>query len=96
MTSSLPKRYVLLFVSCWLLALLLQPLMALGHAHAQTFTCPTPASCVDINPTQGPRGTSVTATGGNWPAGDHIQALWDQSINVGSATVDSNGNFTGV
>ena len=54
-------------------------------------------SCVTISPASGPPGTTVTAAGSAWPAGDQIQAIWGSTSgpDVGSpVTVSSNGTFT--
>jgi hypothetical protein len=52
---------------------------------------------VTISPTQGPPGTTVTAAGSDYSAGDEIQAIWGGTTgpDVGSpVVVNSSGDFT--
>lgn len=77
-----------------LLALVLPSATSLGTAIAQA-SCG--GSCTTLSPTQGPPGTTVAATGSQWPAGDQIQAIWGSTSGpyVGSpVTVSSSGTFT--
>jgi Cutinase len=81
---------VIIAVAALLLALVMPSVTGSSRALAQT-------SSAAINPTQGAPGTSVTGTGVNWPAGDHIQAVWDGTTGnyVGSpAVVNPDFSFT--
>jgi hypothetical protein len=71
------------------LLIMSQPLTMSSHmAFAQ-------ASSVNVNPTQGPPGTTVTGTGSNWAAGDQMQISWaDDGSTLANTTIQSEGTFT--
>src|SRR2546425_12251769 len=60
----------------------------LAHSHAQG------TATVTLNPTSGPPGTSVTATGSNWIAGHQIQVELESGTVLATTTVQNNGTFT--
>lgn len=51
-------------------------------------------SFVTLNPPQGPAGTQVTGTGGNWSSGDSILVQWEDGTILATTTVQGDGTFT--
>lgn len=87
---SFRPRFALAAIGALLLALVAPAAMGSSRALAQ-------GNSVTISPTQGPPGTTVTATGSSYSPGDEIQAIWGDTTgpDVGSpVTVNSSGDFT--
>lgn len=60
---------------------------------------PPPPPCgerspVALNPTAGPAGTQVTATGCGWTPGSQITVSWENQQTLATTTVDVGGGFT--
>ncbi len=78
------------FAPVYLLSLLLALIAGLvpGQGSAQSAVNPT----VTLNPSSGPPGTSVTASGSGWPSGS-VTILWDGSQSRGAVAVSSDGTW---
>jgi hypothetical protein len=74
----------------YLLSLLLALIAGLvpGQGSAQSAANPT----VTLNPSSGPPGTSVTASGSGWASGS-VAILWDGSQSRGAVAVSSDGTW---
>jgi hypothetical protein len=90
MVSFLSNRQCTIAALVVLLILFMALQPSLSPAHAQ------PAPTITLNPTEGPPGTEVTATGSGWPQGHEIKVRWDTPDNtdIAATAVDSNGGFT--
>jgi hypothetical protein len=49
---------------------------------------------ITLDPTEGPPGTEVTATGSGWPVGLDVSVQWENGTVLATTTVDGNGSFT--
>jgi probable HAF family extracellular repeat protein len=71
-----------------------------GQTHAYLLTPGSPSvPCgegvpVTLNPTSGPAGTMVTATGCGWAPGAQISVAWENQQHLIDTTVDGSGGFT--
>jgi hypothetical protein len=48
---------------------------------------------ITLDPTEGPPGTGVTATGSGWPAGHEVSVYWEDGTVLATPTVDDSGNL---
>jgi hypothetical protein len=78
------------------LAVIMGFLLLLAALLLGVFFHSTPAlaqATVTLDPTSGPPGTQVTATGSGWTPGREITVRWDDT-DLTTTTVDSSGGFT--
>ncbi len=87
MLLSTIRRWFAVAVMSLLLVIMSLPLaMAPSVALAQ-------GTYISVNPTSGPPGAQVTASGGGFPANVTVQIWFDQTDTGARATTDSQGNF---
>ncbi len=78
-----------------LIAVLAVPLSLIAGPTVQAAVAQGTSTAV-VTPASGPAGSTVTGSGSNWTAGDHIQAYWsdDNSTLGGEVVVGPDGTFT--
>jgi hypothetical protein len=87
---------LVVLLGLWLLMVPLRSPLLVGSGSA----APPPPPCgerspVALNPTAGPAGSQVTATGCGWTPGSQITVTWDNpQTTLATTTVDTGGGFT--
>lgn len=79
------SRFSVLAVLMAFAITLASPLVAPAYAQA---------SSGKTTPTEGPPGSTVTASGQQWRSGEQMQVLWDTGAVLGATTIDNAGSFS--
>jgi hypothetical protein len=65
-----------------------------GNRGIESISIYRQAPTITLDPTEGPPGTEVTATGSGWPAGHEVSVQWEDGTELATPAVADNGDFT--